>query len=124
MLIVVSRQRFGVLCGKDFPAPQEWRNQDYIYTCMNWIGWVIWNSLWFEILVFELRIMDIQVWVSVARCKICCETSNGLARGCNHVSNNTADYSEYYCELWINLVVPDCDQCAEENPGFLILCTL
>ena len=44
----------------------------------------------------------------------------GLARGCNHVSNNTVDYSEHYCELRINSVVPDCDQCAEETPNWIL----
>ena len=34
-------------------------------------------------------------------------------RWCNHVSNNTADYSEYCCDLKITSVVPYCDQSAE-----------
>ena len=32
--IVVSRQRFCDLCGKDFPTPQKLRNHDNIYTCI------------------------------------------------------------------------------------------
>ena len=68
---------------------------------------VIWN------ISFWTLNYDIQVWV--ARCKFCFETANGLARGYNHVSNNTAVYSEYYCELRIHSVVPDCNQCAEET---------
>ena len=31
----------------------------------------------------------------------------------NHVSNNTADCSEYCCDLKITSVVPYCDQSAE-----------
>ena len=64
---------------------------------------------------------DIQVWVSVARCKFCFETANGLARGCNHVSNNTAVYSEYYCELRIHLVVPGCNVQRKLNVKLVVM---
>ena len=65
--------------------------------------------------VWKIFSCGFQVGVIVARCKICCETANKLTRQYDHVSNSTADYGEYCCELWRSSVVPYCDQCAKWN---------